>query len=186
MGPCRKPPRAPGPVPGAPSSSSGAPRRLSTTAPDAIDTRASAERSMELDLGGEGGKGGVKPSVTTPQDPCRPTPPPGHNSAGPVPLRTEARTYRTSFGLSAGLWTDIRGRPPRRPTGSGSHPRRTTSCRVRPSLHPPEVSVGSQETVLFQGLGHPSHGKGLGRRTPQNGLGLLSWGPVFGPFALAR
>ncbi len=45
---------------------------------------------MELDLGGEGGKGGETLSFLQ-ED----LPPPSHNSAGPVLLRTNARTYRT-------------------------------------------------------------------------------------------
>ncbi len=47
-----------------------------------IDPRASAERSVELEL-----EGRVKPSVFFTRTP------PSHNSAGPVPLRTKARTY---------------------------------------------------------------------------------------------
>ncbi len=57
-----------------------------------IGPRASGERGVECVLGGAAGEMGGKPSVFFTRTP--PTTP-SHNSAGPVPLRTDARTYRT-------------------------------------------------------------------------------------------
>ncbi len=56
-----------------------------------IGPRASAERRVELGFWGEGGEGGVNPEFPSRRPPKTF---PSHNSAGLVPLRTKARTYR--------------------------------------------------------------------------------------------
>ncbi len=48
---------------------------------------------MELDLWGRGGRGGGENFSFLHED--SPPTPTSHNSAGPVPLRTNARTYLT-------------------------------------------------------------------------------------------
>ncbi len=61
-----------------------------------IGPRVSAERRVEMDLGGEGVKGrGETFSFLHGDHPQQQKLLPSHNSAGPVPLRPQVRTYPT-------------------------------------------------------------------------------------------